>query len=249
MPGDAAAAPPFLTARWESLVLLNYPCPPHLLEPLVPAGTVLDRWQGQTLVSLVGFLFTDTRVKGVAVPGHRTFEEVNLRFYVRRVTAAGEVRRAVVFIRELVPRAAIAVLARWTYNEPYLTVPMHHAIALDPHSGGHVAYGWRHQDGEFSLGATVTGPAAALQPGSEAEFITEHYWGYTRQRDGGTLEYHVAHPRWQVWDRAAGSFTGPAEQLYGAGFAPILAAPPQSAFVAVGSDVVVHVGERVAQDD
>ena len=113
---------PFLTARWEHLVLLNYVCPAALLEPLVPAGTTLDRWEGEALVSLVGFLFSDTRLLGVPVPFHRTFEEVNLRFYVRG--PAPDFRRAVVFIRELVPRWAIAAVARGIYNEPYLSVPM-----------------------------------------------------------------------------------------------------------------------------
>src|SRR6476469_9717658 len=107
----------FLTASWEHLVLLNYRCPSELLGPFVPAGTELDRWQGETLVSLVGFLSSDTRLLGVPVPFHRTFEEVNLRFYVRR--AIPEHRRAVVFIRELVPRRAVAAVARALYNEPY----------------------------------------------------------------------------------------------------------------------------------
>ena len=236
----------FLTARWESLVLLNYACPRRLLQPLVPAGTELDEWAGQTLVSLVGFLFADTRLKGVPVPGHQTFEEVNLRFYVRRTTLEGEVRRAVVFIRELVPRTAIATLARWTYNEPYLAVPMSHDVALDPTSGGRVAYGWRHKDGEYRLAATVTGPAQPLVRGSEAEFITEHYWGYTRQRDGATLEYQVEHPRWDVWERPEPSFSGPAAALYGDDFGAVLSGPPRSAFVAVGSEVAVRVGRRMA---
>src|SRR3989442_5255653 len=121
---------PFLTARWEDLVLLNYSCPIELLEPLVPRGTVLDLWNGQALVSLVGFLFRDTRVLGVRVPFHEAFEEVNLRFYVHRVTRSGEMRRAVVFVRELVPRHAIAAVARWVYDEPYLAVPMGHRSPL-----------------------------------------------------------------------------------------------------------------------
>src|SRR6187402_115091 len=110
---------PFLTARWENLVLLNYSCPTELLEPLVPNGTELDLWNGEALVSLVGFMFRETRVLGVPIPFHVNFEEVNLRFYVRRTTPSGELRRAVVFVRELVPRHAIAALARWIYNEPY----------------------------------------------------------------------------------------------------------------------------------
>jgi len=233
---------PFLTARWENLVLLNYVCPPALLEPLVPAGTELDRWEGQTLVSLVGFLFSDTRLLGVPVPFHRTFEEVNLRFYVRR--SAPEPRRAVVFIRELVPRWAIAAVARSVYNEPYVALPMRHRWSLTP-DGGEVSYGWTHFGADFEMGAPVRGPAMPLARGSEAEFITEHYWGYTRQRDGGTLEYHVEHPPWHVWNAADSWFRGPAAALYGPDFGAVLAGTPRSAFVAVGSPVAVHHGRRL----
>ena len=237
---------PFLTARWEHLVLLNYAAPPQLLEPLVPRGTELDRWQGETLVSLVGFRFRDTRVRGIPIPWHRHFEEVNLRFYVRRRGPDGADRRAVVFIRELVPRWAVATLARWAYNEPYLTVPMSHATSLDAAGGGAVRYAWRFRGGEYALGAVVRGPAQDLPAGSEAEFITEHYWGYTRQRDGGTLEYQVEHPRWRVWTAPEASFAGDAVALYGAGFGALLAGPPRSAHVAEGSAVLVRAGQRIA---
>lgn len=233
---------PFLTARWENLVLLNYVCPPALLEPLVPAGTELDAWQGDTLVSMVGFMFAHTRLLGVPIPFHRTFEEVNLRFYVRG--PAPERHRAVVFIRELVPRWAIANVAKVVYNEPYLSLPMRHRAGLS-HSGGEVAYGWTHRSADFEIGANVSGQASPLMPGSEAEFITEHYWGYTRQRDGGTLEYQVEHPRWDVWDASDAWFRGPAAELYGDAFGAVLSARPRSAFVATGSAVTVHRGRRL----
>jgi uncharacterized protein YqjF (DUF2071 family) len=237
---------PFLTARWESLLLLNYPCPRERLEPLVPRGTELDHWHRETLVSLVAFRFLDTRLRGVAIPFHRHFDEANLRFYVRRRGPDGAWRRAVVFVRELVPRRVIAWTARLFYNEPYLAVPMWHDVALDPASGGRVAYGWRHRGHDYRLAAAPTGPATPHTPGSEAEFITEHYWGYTRQRDGGTLEYQVEHPSWPVWTVPGATFEGDVARLYGPAFADVLAAPARSAFVAVGSDVAVHVGQRIA---
>ena len=190
---------PFLTARWTDLVILNYEVAPAVVLPLVPRGTELDVWQGRALVSLVGFLFTDTRLRGIAIPGHRHFEEVNLRFYVRRRVASAPDRRAVVFVRELVPRYAIAAIARFLYNEPYSSIPMSHHGRLHADRGGDIGYAWRYGTGDFSLSATVEGPAAALTSGSEEEFITEHYWGYARQRDGGTIEYEVEHPRWRVW--------------------------------------------------
>lgn len=235
---------PFLTARWEDLVMLNWVCPRELLDPLVPTGTELDDWQGNHLISLVGLMFRQTRVLKVAVPGHTTFEEVNLRFYVRR-SVAGEVRRAVVFIRELVPRRAIAAAARLLYNEPYLAVPMSSRIALDSGTGGHVEYDWRYRGRNYSLSATASGEAKSLEEGSEAAYVTEHYWGYTRQRDGGTLEYRVDHPPWRVWHAEQPTFDGPAAALYGPAFGEILSGVPTSAHVAVGSEVVVHQGRRL----
>jgi hypothetical protein len=237
---------PFLTARWENLVIVNYEVSPTTLAPLVPRGTELDLWQGRALVSLVGFSFVDTRVRGFSIPGHRDFEEVNLRFYVRRPMSPGPDRRAVVFIRELVPRYAIAAIARVLYNEPYLSVPMHHRSRVDRHRGGDIEYGWRYGGQEFSVAASVEGSAQMLEGGSEAEFITEHYWGYTRQRDGGTLEYEVEHPPWRVWAAPRATFTGPARALYGPVFGEVLGGPLRSACVAEGSAVTVSAGCRIA---
>lgn len=236
---------PFLTARWESLLLLNYVCPSELLCPYVPRGTHLDRWDGHPIVSLVGFMFRDTRVRGVAFPFHRTFEEVNLRFYVTRRAKNGDLRRGVVFIRELVPRAIIAWVARQVYNEPYLRVPMTHRDTLE-RDGGEISYQWRASGASMEMSARVEGaPQPALED-SEAQFITEHYWGYTAQRDGGTMEYEVVHPSWDLWTPACAEFRGDARRLYGPDLGRVLAQNPRSAFVAVGSAVSVYPGQRLA---
>src|SRR6185295_273969 len=118
---------PFLTAEWRHLVMLNYEIDPAILRRFVPRGTELDAWNGKTFVSLVGFLFLNTRVMGLPIPFHENFEEINLRFYVRRKADEGW-RRGVVFIKEIVPRAAIAWVARWLYNENYVALPTGHAL-------------------------------------------------------------------------------------------------------------------------
>jgi len=236
---------PFLTARWQYLLFFSYRCPSALLEPHVPRGTTLDQWHGDTFVSLAAFLFDDTRVLGVPFIGHRTFEEVNLRFYVRRKMPGGEARRAVVFMRELVPRRAIAWVARAVYNEPYLAVPMSHRIDVSAVSGGSIDYGWRYRGREFRAAATVSGQPEASATGSLAEFITEHYWGYTAQRDGGTLEYRVEHPRWPVWHPQTHRVEGDFAELYGQEFGRILAGKPDSVLAAEGSAVSVHGGIRI----
>ncbi len=235
---------PFLTAEWRWLAMLNYAVDPALLRPLVPAGTELDEWEGTTYASIVGFLFLRTRVLGIPVPFHRDFEELNLRFYVRRRGPEGW-RRGVVFVKEVVPRRAIAAVARLAYNENYVAHPMRHRIAVVPGATGRVEYGWRHAGRWSSLSATFEGDAVPLADGSEAEFIAEHYWGYARQRDGGTVEYAVEHPRWSAWTATA-ALDCDLPALYGPAFAEALGGAPRSVFVADGSPVVVRRGVRIA---
>jgi uncharacterized protein YqjF (DUF2071 family) len=224
--------------------MLNYEVDPHLLATLVPAGVEMDRWRGTLYVSVVGFLFRETRVLGLSIPWHRTFEEVNLRFYVRRELGR-EVRRGVVFVRELVPRHTIAVVARLLYNEPYRALPMRHRIEADRDGDVEREYHWRARTGWSCVAARTAGAPRALPAGSEEEFITEHYWGYTRQRDGGTVEYRVQHPRWNVWRATDARLDGPLQDVYGPDFARVLAGPPLSAFVADGSPVTVFAPQRI----
>lgn len=225
--------------------MLNYPVDPAILAPFVPQGTELDSWQGKTFVSVVGFLFLDTRVLGMAIPYHRDFEEVNLRFYVRR-KAGEEWRRGVVFVKEIVPRFAIAATARLFYGEKYVALPMRHSISGDPAGGGmDVKYGWRLRGRWNGIDARVSGPAAEAAPGSEEEFITEHYWGYSSLRGGGCVEYQVEHPRWRVWNLQRPVLDCDVAALYGERFAAPLAGEPSSAFLADGSEVTVHRGVRL----
>ncbi len=240
---------PFLTATWRYLALLNYEVPRAILQPLVPAGTGLDTWAGVTLASLVGFRFLDTRMLGLAIPLHRDFDEVNLRFYVRRRGEDGGWRRGVVFVRELVPRHAIAAVARWCYHEPYSAVPMRHELELAGAAEGkpgRARYGWRLGGRWHQLEVTTTGMPALPGDDTEAAFVAEHYWGYAAQRDGGCKEYRVDHPPWRVWAAAGSRFDGDAGVVYGPGFAECLSDPPRSAFLAEGSGVTVYRGRRLS---
>lgn len=242
----APARRPFLTAEWRHLVMLNYDVERAVLGPLVPAGTALDLWQDRALVSVVGFKFLSTRVLGVAVPFHRDFEEVNLRFYVRRDVPGADARRGVVFVRELVPRLAVALLARLAYNEPYRAVPMRSTVPAEPvDAPGRLTYEWRTGTEWQRLGATALGAPAVPDPASEDAFVAERHWGYTRQRDGGTLEYEVTHPVWRVWKVTAPALAADVTGLYGRALADALARPPASALVAEGSAVSVSSPSRI----
>jgi uncharacterized protein YqjF (DUF2071 family) len=239
------SAPIFLTAEWRDLVMANYEATPDLLQPLVPNGTELDLWNGKTFVSLVGFRFLNTQVWNLALPFHRDFEEVNLRFYVRRKHGDAW-RRGVVFIKEIVPRMAIAWAAKTFYNENYVALPMAHRIETTPDGNRHVSYSWNSAANECRLAVTAQDKPQRLAPGSEAEFILEHYWGYSRQRDGSTLEYQVEHPAWHTQPVLDCVVQGDFEKTYGSAFDKILRGQPASVFLAGGSPVTVRKGVRLA---
>jgi len=234
----------FLTAEWRNLIMANYVVAPEALDPYLPVGTTLDLFEGRCYASLVGFLFQNTRLKSIPVPFHRTFEEVNLRFYVQHVTAAGERRRGVVFISELVPRYALSVIANVVYGEPYSTVPLRHEWTESSEQRS-VAYRWRHRGRWDELHVSAALEAAEIEPGSAEEFFTEHYWGYTK-RGAWTSEYAVLHPRWRTYPIFEHTIDVDFGALYGGGFASLTGHAPESILLAEGSEIEVRSGERLA---
>lgn len=243
-PAVSARSRRFLSAEWRSLLMINYAVEQSVLTPWLPPGIELDLWQGQALISMVGFLFLKTRIRGISIPFHSNFDEINLRFYVKR-RIGGEWRRAVVFVKEIVPRFAIAFVARTFYNERYYAMPTRHKV-LQTDEGGTLFYSWKYAGNWNSMRARISGPPRPIVPGSEAEFIFEHYYGYSRKRDGGTVEYEVSHPRWQAWEAEEAELQGEFEPLYGAGFAEVLNGKARSAYVAYGSAVEVFDGKRIS---
>ena len=229
----------FLTADWRDLALANYECEPELLSPYVPAGTEIDLWEGRCYVSVVGLRFLKTKLLGVPIPFHRDFPEVNLRFYVRR-EIDGQVRRGVVFIREIVPRHAVTWVARRVYNENYVTLPLRSEIATDSYR-----YEWRSEGTCNRLMLKTRRDWSVPDLDSEASFVAEHYWGYTAQRDGSTLEYEVEHPRWRMAAADEVEYVCDVAGLYGEEFVEALSREPVSAFMAEGSAVVVRRGVRL----
>jgi uncharacterized protein YqjF (DUF2071 family) len=237
----------FLTADWRHLAMLNYEIDPVALRARVPDGTELDSWSGRTFVSMVGFMFLNTKLLGVSIPCHRDFEEVNLRFYVRRKGQDGW-RRGVVFIKEIVPRRAIAAVARWCYGERYASMPMRHLVETE---GGMICensrarYEWSHLGEWNHLALRAAGKPGFPQAGSLEEFITEHYWGYALQRGRRTIEYRVEHPQWRIWQASDASLGCDARALYGPEFHDSLTGRPGSAFLAEGSLVTVNRGSAL----
>jgi len=234
----------FLTAEWRKLIMAQYEVAPATLTPWLPPGVELDLFEGRCFVSLVGFLFTRVRIKGLAIPFHTRFPEVNLRFYVARTEPDGTRKRGVVFISELVPRAAITLVANTLYEEPYSTLPMRHTIAHTPESLS-VSYAWRHRGCWQSLSAEAAPTPEPILPNSIEEFITEHYWGYTKRTRGRTSEYGVQHPRWQIYPIRTFQTDADFSTLYGPTFAALNTQQPTSVLLAEGSAISVLGGTRL----
>jgi len=229
----------FLTARWQDLIMANYEVDPSLLAPRVPAGTELDLQDGKCFVSLVGFMFLDTRVWGLPIPFHVNFEEVNLRFYVKRVTEQ-ETRRGVVFIKEIVPKFAIAWVAQTFFGEPYETLPMSNRT-----EGQSVGYEWTKGKGINWLRVEVGENLGVPKQGSHEEFIIEHYWGYTKRDGNRTDEYKVEHPKWELFSTQNAELNVNFYGVYGEEVGFLQGLKPQSVLFSRGSEIAVYKGERI----
>ena len=238
----------FLTTQWTHLAMLNYVVDPEILRSHVPRGTELDTFAGQAFVSMVGFRFQQTRVFGLSMPFHRNFVEVNLRFYVRRQMSTGW-RRGVVFLKEVVALPIVAWTARKFYDENFWVLPTRYALDMatdDPLQVRGASYQWKFQGEWQRLAVKTVGELKPTTVGSEEQFIAEHYWGYTRRRDGSTSEYCVEHPPWQIWEVSEAQFECDVSRLYGPEFAGPLSAVPHSAFLAAGSQVTVRRGQKLS---
>jgi uncharacterized protein YqjF (DUF2071 family) len=183
---------PFLTAEWRKLIMANYVVDPSLLSPFLPPKTELDLWSGRCYVSLVGFMFINTRLKGFRIPFHVDFEEINLRFYARH-----NGKRGVVFIKEIVSKPIVTLMANTLYKERYETLRTDHSWIASPGTLN-VEYRWKKGDWNVLRVSSEKKPTAILE-GSEEQFITEHYWGFTKVNEQSCTEYQVDHPTWEVY--------------------------------------------------
>ncbi|MBS1668416.1 MAG: DUF2071 domain-containing protein [Bacteroidetes bacterium] len=232
----------FLQAEWRMLAMANYAIDKKILNKYLPAKTEIDLWNNTCYVSLIGFMFMETKLKGLKIPFHTNFEEVNLRFYVR-FKDKSEWKRGVVFIKEIVPKPALTLVANSLYKEKYETMPMRHSWEISDEQVT-VEYQWKKKKWN-SLRVITRNTSSLILQKSEEEFITEHYWGYTKISDTKTSEYGVEHPKWEVYDTKEYLIDVDFEDIYGADFSFLQAEKPQSVFLAVGSEIKVKEGRII----
>jgi len=232
----------FLSANWKDLVMINYEVEKEVLLPYLPKSVELDDYNGKYYVSLVAFMFLNTKLLGFKIPFYTNFEEVNLRFYVKRIEG-NEVKRGVVFIKEFVPKYILAKVANIFYKEPYEKVEMSHNISVND-SKRTLDYSWNTQNWNSIEVETelVTQP---LLENSFEEFIAEHYWGYTKISDNKTAEYEVQHPKWNYFNVINHKSNVDFTACYGNNFNFLNHQNPFSIFMAEGSDISVLNGQKI----
>lgn len=234
----------FLTAEWNDLAIINYEISPDILDDYVPIGTELDLWNGKCYISLIGFMFEKVSILGFKIPFYTNFEEVNLRFYVKRFED-GIWKRGVVFIKEIVPKHAITVVANTLYKEHYQTLKMNHQRTENENSKS-FSYAWKKGSKWSSLSVQTAKKPIDIDVNSEAEFITEHYFGYTKFSKTKTIEYEVTHPRWKQYEVIEHQIDVDFENIYGKDFLFLEYLKPSSAFLALGSPITIE-GKKTIQ--
>jgi uncharacterized protein len=227
----------FLKANWENIIMANYAIDPGLLQPFLPAGVELDLYQNKAWVSLVGFMFKNTKLFNLPVPWVGTFEEVNLRFYVVR-KEENTTKRGVVFINETVPYKAVAYMANKLYKEHYTAIKTRHKWQTGDGIKD-IKYEWILGGKWNKIAVTASQTSTGMQQGSFEAFIFEHYFGYTKINETVTEEYTVMHPSWKINTVHHYEINCDFATMYGASFAGLQDAEPNSVFLAEGSDVQV----------
>ena len=231
----------FLNAEWRKLAIFNYEIEPKILEKYLPNGVELDFWEEMCYVSLIGFMFLNTNLMGFPVPFHRNFEEVNLRFYLKKFENS-EWKRGVVFIKEIVPKIALKLVANLIYKEHYENLPMKNSI-IKSDDLLKISYSWKTKVWN-TIQIEAENTPLVMQEDSEFEFITEHFYGYTKN-ENKTSEYEALHPQWDFYRIKNYEVSLDFAENYGEYFAPLNNQKPISVMLAEGSVVMVKTKNLV----
>lgn len=234
----------FMNTEWRKLIMINYIIDPRLLEPFLPAETEIDTFNNKVYISLVGMMFYDTRVIKIPIPFHTTFPEVNLRFYVRR-KVNDHYRKGIVFIKEIVPKPILAVMANLLYKEHYVAMPMNNVNRVTGNQL-HVGYEWKYKNHWNKMEVKAGTESIPWREGTEEEFINDRLWGYTAESALLTREYYVEHPRWNMYPVLQHTLDCDFEQLYGKPFAELAHQAPASVYLCEGSATTVFTNHQLS---
>ena len=228
----------FLKANWENIIMINYEIDPKILTQFLPKGVELDLFNEKCYISLVGFMFKNTKLFNVPIPFFGNFEEINLRFYVKRKEGT-VLKRGVVFINETIPYPIVAWIANKLYNEHYTVVPTKHEIIYEK-SSKKVKFEWLLNQKWNSIAVTTSTTSEKMEQNSLERFIYEHYYGYTKIDENKTEEYKLQHPSWKISEVLDYKIECDFESMYGKSFSVLNQTEPETVFIADGSAVGIE---------
>ena len=228
----------FLKAKWENIIMANYEIEPKILIPFLPKGVDLDLYDGKAYISLVGFMFKNTKLFNIPIPLLGTFEEINLRFYVTRKDG-NQTKRGVVFINETIPYKLVAWMANKLYKEHYTVVPTKNDIRSNEKSQK-IEFKWLLNKKWNSIFVEAEIESEKMKKNSLEKFIYEHYYGYTKIDEQKTEEYQLQHPSWKVHEVVNYKIDCDFEAMYGESFSVLNQTKPTAVFIAEGSKVAVN---------
>lgn len=228
----------FLKANWEQIIMVNYEIDPQIVLPFLPNGVELDLFNGKCYISLVGFMFKNTKLFNIPIPYFGTFEEINLRFYVKR-KEGNQIKRGVVFINETIPYKIVAWMANKLYKEHYTVVPTKHELQIN-NAGQSIKFEWLLDKRWNSIYVTSELKSNRMKNESLEKFIYEHYYGYTKIDENNTEEYQLQHPSWNIHKVLNYTVNCDFETMYGQPFSILNQTQPTAVFIAEGSLVKVN---------
>lgn len=225
----------FMTGMWTDLILANYLCPKEVLQKMLPDDLEPDLYKGQGVFSAVGFTFKNVRFFGFKVPLHQLFGEINLRCYVKSKTDGS---KGVLFIRELAPKALIACVAKWFYNEPFEAFnirrekykSLQHTL---------VRYSFKSNSGKGEMSVLASEYRLGLFENEFRKFIVDRYVAFVRKRSGGSRKYIIKHRPWEAKLIKQCSLSESISSLFPDNLKSYVK-KPQSVYLIDGSDVEVY---------
>ena len=222
-----------LTAYWTNLLAATFEADETLLNKFLPRGTELNTWHGKYLISIVAFMFSKPAILNISAPFYRSFEEINLRFYVR-YKENDQWKKGVVFIKEIAPARIIGLTAGWLYQENFIYLPLKHKFYAN-NKCQYISYSCKVKNQWGHLNMVCS--SKDNEPGSERvqTFVRDHYWGYTKKSNNNTAEFLIEHRLWKIYQATDYDLNLNIGEIYGKDFTDLFLQKPISVILMDGS--------------
>tara|TARA_B100000809_G_scaffold118758_1_gene117075 strand:- start:46028 stop:46750 length:723 start_codon:yes stop_codon:yes gene_type:complete len=233
----------FLKANWLRLASANYIIDPAILDKHIPNGTLLEAHNGKHYVSLVGFRYCETRLLNIRVPYHHIFEEINLRFYVKREISPGNWRSEVAFAKLFFPKKALTLVAKYIYKENYETLNMRHSWT-EKENHLLTSYGL-HKKNWHNFEIQSDKKSRKVASDSSEFFFSKHYWGTSQIDHRSSTVYEIEHPDWEAYDIVDSNVSFDFNTIFGSEFKHLTNTQPDSVHLFKGSEVIVNKKKNI----